>query len=120
MPLGERKLPPLPDHLNSPPVFSEARVIRSLVLCVCFVDRCLSFFFWSLHSLSVRLRYTDSDYPFDIFKLFSLVLFCQIGSLFFCVLCPVTGMLDLASFLSLNRTVILFVTCILGQYNGYG
>ena len=24
-------------------VFSEVRVIRSLVLCVCFVDRCLSF-----------------------------------------------------------------------------
>ena len=34
-----------------PPVFSEARVTRSLVLCVCFVDRCLSFcpfVFWSL------------------------------------------------------------------------
>ena len=27
----------------SPPVFSEIRVIRSLVLYVCFVDRCLSF-----------------------------------------------------------------------------
>ena len=32
----------------SPPVFSEVRVIRSLVLFVCFVDRCLSFFFWQL------------------------------------------------------------------------
>jgi hypothetical protein len=33
----------------SSPVFSGVRVIRSLVLCVCFVDRCLSFctfFFW--------------------------------------------------------------------------
>jgi len=82
--------------------------------------RSLFVLFLLVIALSVRLRYTDSDYPFDIFKLFSLVLFCQIGSLFFCVLCPVTGMLDLASFLSLNRTVILFVTCILGQYNGYG
>ena len=25
--------------------FSEVHVTRSLVLCVCFVDRCLSFFF---------------------------------------------------------------------------
>ena len=31
-----------------PPVFSVLRVTRSLVLCVCFVDRCLSFFFWQL------------------------------------------------------------------------
>jgi hypothetical protein len=29
--------------LSSPPVFSWVRVTRSLVLCVCFVDRCLSF-----------------------------------------------------------------------------
>ena len=31
-------------HISSPPVFSRLRVIRSLllVLCVCFVDRCLS------------------------------------------------------------------------------
>ena len=33
-----------PKHLSSPPVFSEVRVTRSLVLCVCFVDRCLYFF----------------------------------------------------------------------------
>jgi hypothetical protein len=32
----------LPEHLSSPPVFSEVRVTRSLVLYVCFVDRCLS------------------------------------------------------------------------------
>jgi hypothetical protein len=42
---------------------------RSLVLCECFVDRCLSFFFLAI-VLSVLLRYTDSDYPFGIFKLF--------------------------------------------------
>jgi hypothetical protein len=27
----------------TPPAFSEVRVFRSLALCVCFVDRCLSF-----------------------------------------------------------------------------
>ena len=35
-------------HSGAPeftPVFSGVRVTRSLVLCVCFVDRCLSFFF---------------------------------------------------------------------------
>ena len=33
----------IPGKLSSPPVFSGVRVTRSLVLCVCFVDRCLSF-----------------------------------------------------------------------------
>ena len=55
----------------SPPVLSGVRVTRSLVLCVCFVDRCLSFctFFLAI-VLSILLRYTDYDYPFGIFKLF--------------------------------------------------
>ena len=43
MPLVELDLFTLPEHLSSPPVFSGVRVTRSLVLCVCFVDRCLSF-----------------------------------------------------------------------------
>jgi len=52
-------------------VFSGVHVTRSLALCVCFVDCCLSF----CHSLlaivlSVLLRFTDSDYSFGIFKLF--------------------------------------------------
>ena len=33
-------------------IFSGVRVTRSLVLCVCFVDRCLFFFPWSLCCLS--------------------------------------------------------------------
>jgi hypothetical protein len=39
----EQELPTLPEHLSSPLVFSGVRVTQSLVLCVCFVDRCLSF-----------------------------------------------------------------------------
>jgi len=39
----EQELLTLPEHLSSPPVFSGVRVTRSLVLYVCFVDRCLSF-----------------------------------------------------------------------------
>ena len=42
-------------------VFSGVRVTRSLVLCVCFVDRCLSFFFWPL----CCLFFFDSDYHLD-------------------------------------------------------
>ena len=43
MPLVEQELFGLPDHLSSYPVFSGVRITRSLVLYVCFVDRCLSF-----------------------------------------------------------------------------
>ena len=43
VPLVEQELLSLPEHLSSPPVFSGIRVTRSLVLYVCFVDRCLSF-----------------------------------------------------------------------------
>jgi hypothetical protein len=89
---------PLVEHLSSPPflvghlsshlVFSGVRVTRSLVWCVCFVDRCLSFCpfsfghcvvcfsliygfwlpFWYILAivLSVLLWYTDSDYPCGI------------------------------------------------------
>ena len=43
VPLVEQELLTLPEHMSSPPVFSEVRVTRSFVLCVCFVDRCLFF-----------------------------------------------------------------------------
>jgi hypothetical protein len=39
----KQELLTLPEHLSSPPVFSGVRVTRSLVVYVCFVDRCLSF-----------------------------------------------------------------------------
>ena len=41
--LVEQKRFTLPEHPSSPPVFSGIRVTRSLVLYVCFPDRCLSF-----------------------------------------------------------------------------
>ena len=42
--LVEKELLTLPEHLSSsPPVFGGIRVTQSLVLYVCFVDRCLSF-----------------------------------------------------------------------------
>jgi hypothetical protein len=87
--LMEQELLTLPENLSSSPVFSGVRVTRSLVLCIYFVDRCLSLctfsfgqcvvcsssvygFWWLLwyllaSVLSVLLRYTDSDYSFGIF-----------------------------------------------------
>jgi hypothetical protein len=43
VPLVEQELLTLTEHLSSPLVSSGVRVTRSLVLSVCFVDRCLSF-----------------------------------------------------------------------------
>jgi hypothetical protein len=39
----EQELPTLPEHLSSLQAYSGVRVTLSLVLYVCFVDRCLSF-----------------------------------------------------------------------------
>ena len=43
MTLVEQEQLTLPEHLSSLWVFSGIRITRSFVLCVCFVDRCLSF-----------------------------------------------------------------------------
>jgi len=43
VPLVGQELLTFPEHLSSPLVFSGVRVARSLILCVWFVDRCLSF-----------------------------------------------------------------------------
>ena len=43
VPLVEQGLLTLPEQLRSPQVFSQVRVTRSLALCVCFVDHCVSF-----------------------------------------------------------------------------
>jgi len=45
------------DHGYVPPVFSGVRVMRSLVLCVMFVDRCLTFSPFSFDHCIVLLRY---------------------------------------------------------------
>jgi uncharacterized membrane protein len=63
----EQELLTLPENLSSPPVFSGVRVTQSLALCVMF---CRSLFVLLAIVLSVLLRFTDSDYPFGIFKLF--------------------------------------------------
>ena len=68
VPLVEQELLTLPEHLSSPPVFSGVRVTRSLVLYVCFVDRCLSFwplcclFYFDMQFLIAPLVSSNSSY----------------------------------------------------------
>jgi hypothetical protein len=47
VPLAKQELLILQEHPSSPPVFIVVRVTRSLVLCVCYVDRCLAFYTFS-------------------------------------------------------------------------
>ena len=67
MPLVEQELLTLPDHIRSPPVFSGVRITRYLVL---YFVVCPFVLFLLAIVLSVLLRFTDSDDPFGIFKLF--------------------------------------------------
>jgi hypothetical protein len=72
--LVEHELLTLPEHLSSPPVFGGSRVTRSLVLYVCFVDRCLSF---CPLSFGLCLVCSSSIYGFwwyneDFFKILDL------------------------------------------------
>ena len=65
--LVEQELLTLLEHLRSLTVFSGVRVTRSLVLCVCIVDRCLSF---CPFSFGHRVVCSSSIYDYGIFKLF--------------------------------------------------
>ena len=70
VPLVEQELLTLPEHLRSLLVFIGICVTRSLVLCVCFVDRFFCPFLLFLLTIVVSglFRFMDSDYPFGIFK----------------------------------------------------
>ena len=71
--LVEQELPTLSEHPSSPPVFSWVRVTQSLVLYVCFVDRCSSFctfsfghwcclFFFDIRIMITSLVSSNSSY----------------------------------------------------------
>jgi hypothetical protein len=66
VPLVEQELLTLPEHLSSPPVFSGVRITRYLVLCVCFVDRCLSLYLtcWKCSSKFIDIK----GYPYGDVK----------------------------------------------------
>ena len=68
----EQELLTFPEHLNSPLDFSGVRS-RSLVLCVCFVDRCLFFCTFPFgHDIVCSSSILIT--PFGIFKLFMIIL----------------------------------------------
>jgi hypothetical protein len=62
----EKALSILPEHLSSPLAFSGVRVARSLVFCVCSVDRCLSFYPF-VASVFCPSRFSEPDYPISFF-----------------------------------------------------
>jgi len=63
MPLVEQELLTLLEHMNASPSFSGFRVTRSLVLCVCFVNRCLSFWTFSFGHCVVCLSICEFFLP---------------------------------------------------------
>ena len=63
-----------PENSSSTSDVSGVRVTRSLGLCICFVVRCLTIV------LSVSFRYTNSDYPFGIFKHFIKFICMSLGN----------------------------------------
>jgi len=72
--LVKQELLTLPEHLSSPSVFSGVRVTRSLALCVMFYSSLFVLFLLAI-VMSVLRQFTDSDYPFGIFKLFFWLIF---------------------------------------------
>jgi ABC-type maltose transport system permease subunit len=79
VPLVEQELLTLPEHLSSYPGFSGVRVTWSLVLCVCFVDHCLSFCPFSFgycvvcssRILIIPLVSTNSSYSYSRKNIFN-------------------------------------------------
>ena len=73
-------------------VFIGVRAARSLVFCVVFCRSLFALFVLFLLSilLSVLLRFTDSDYPFCIFKHFSHVICARYAIILYFLLSVVT------------------------------
>jgi hypothetical protein len=94
--LVEQELLTLPEHLSSPPVFIWVRVTRSLVSYVCFVDRCLSFWYfsfghcvvcssaiygswltlWYLQTLLMSLWMCNNASPFSLYSTIAVLFYC--------------------------------------------
>ena len=98
-----------PEHLRSPPNFSEVCVARSLFFCVAFVDHCLSFVFWPIVCPS-------SSYGFWLLLWYLLAIILSVlhrvtaSDYFFCISWP----LYCLSFIELRLLITSFVS--LGHY----
>jgi len=100
-----------PATLEFTPCFSGVRVTRPLVLCVCFVDHCLSFFFWALCYLfffDLRIMITPLVSSTHLSSLENLVITFII---FFNILTTVIPTLDsIIIFIARSMTHILIRT----------
>ena len=63
---------PYGEHMSSFPVLLGFVLLNFQLFVQCFINHCgfLCLFFFLTIALSVLLRYTASNYPFDVFKLF--------------------------------------------------
>ena len=69
----------LPENLSSLPVFSGVRVTRSLVLYICFVDRCLSLCIFSFgHCVVCSSTIYGFCLPFGVFKLCIIIVIARL------------------------------------------
>ena len=62
----EQKQLTLLEHLSSPPVFNGVHVTRSLILYVCFVDRCLSF--CTFVDLLIEWYFAPTEAMFQLYR----------------------------------------------------
>ena len=96
------------------PGFSGVRVARSLVLCVRFWRSLLVLFFAIVLSV---LRFTDSDYPFGIFKLFVMPI--SYISFFFSFIYSFYCLFQNSNYCIRNTIYVLVCTCMQWWENGW-
>ena len=118
VPLVEQDLLTLPEHQGSLPVFSGVRVTRSLVVYVCFVDRCLSFCTFSFGHCVV-CSYTDSDCPCSIFKLFLESDREHVETITNCIKHVKTSAGRKIIYVLLTSVLAMILICIKQRYNNY-
>ena len=107
----EQELLALLEYLSSSPVFSGVRVTRSLVVCVCFVDRCLFFCVFSV-CLSSIYEFWLTLVSFNPSSCKFTILFKRYNA-YACALC--LSKLLYYLFQSLKKTLIF--SCILSMQN---
>jgi hypothetical protein len=91
----EQELSTLPKHLSLTPVFSGIRVTRPLALCVCFVDRCLSFYTFSFGWPLCCLFFFDIRILITLLGIFKLFLNSYVKIIKFCLAYMQASFLDL-------------------------
>jgi hypothetical protein len=115
--LVEQELLTLPEHLSSPQVFCGVRVNRFLALCVCFVDRCLSFCTFSFgHCAVCSLIY---GFWLPLWYLQTLLLQFVCNNTIICFQLLVTTIMRVQAPLTIFLCILSDYTGILSDYKIY-